>query len=74
MYDETLRAHGAAFSVAAIMKDEGRHLAEMAADLERTLPGWQRRLKLVLAAEESLFSRFLGAIESTLAHGAIQSA
>ena len=78
MYDETLRAHGAGFSVAAIMKDEGRHLAEMAADLERTLPDWRRRLELVLAAEETLFSRFLGAIESTLASsqedGAVQSA
>jgi hypothetical protein len=76
MYDEALRAHGAGFSVAAIMKDEGRHLAEMAADLERSVPGWRRRLEAVLAAEEALFSRFLGAIESSLqdSHGAVQGA
>jgi len=63
--------------VSAIMKDEGRHLAEMAGDLERTLPDWRRRLEVVLAAEEALFARFLGAVESSVEsslNGAVQVA
>jgi hypothetical protein len=66
IYDDVLRAHRAGFSVAAIMKDEDRHLAEVGAELARTIPDWRRRLEMVLAAEEALFSRFLGAIEATL--------
>jgi hypothetical protein len=63
MYDQTLRAHGAGFSVAAITKDEDRHLEEMAVGLSAALGDWRRRLEPVLAAEEALFSRFLGALE-----------
>jgi hypothetical protein len=63
MYDRTLRAHGAGFSVAAISKDEDRHLEEMTVGLGKALGDWRPRLEPVLAAEEALFSRFLGALE-----------
>jgi len=75
-YDQCLQANGVGFSVAAISKDEDRHLEEMAAGLERTLPEWRRRLEAVLAAEEALFTRFLAAVEAALpeAHGAVSNA
>lgn len=75
-YDECLQANGVGFSVAAISKDEDRHLEEMAVGLERTLPEWRRRLEAVLAAEEALFTRFLAAVEAALpeAHGAVSNA
>ena len=63
MYDQSLRAHGAGFSVAAISKDEDRHLEEMTVALGAALGDWRPRLEPVLAAEEALFSRFLGALE-----------
>lgn len=63
MYDQILRAHGAGFSVAAISKDEDRHLEEMTIGLGAALGDWRPRLEPVLAAEEALFSRFLGALE-----------
>jgi hypothetical protein len=71
LYDRTLRAHDAGFSVAAISKDEDRHLEEMAAGLGVELPDWQRRFEPLLAAEEALFARFLGAMEEAVAraHG-----
>ena len=47
-------------------KDEDRHLEEMAAGLERSLPEWRRRLEAVLAAEEALYARFLAAVEDAL--------
>ena len=66
LYDRTLKAHEAGFSVAAISKDEDRHLDEMAAGLATALPDWRRRLEPLLAAEEALFARFLGAIEEVV--------
>jgi hypothetical protein len=66
LYDQTLRAHDAGFSVAAISKDEDRHLEEMAAGLDAQLPDWQRRFEPLLAAEEALYARFLGAIEEVV--------
>ena len=78
IYDRCLQENGVGFSVAAITKDEDRHLAEMAAGLERTLSDWRRRLEAVLAAEESLFGRFLWAVEAALpasvSHGAVSNA
>jgi hypothetical protein len=62
MYERQLRAHGVAVSVAAIMKDEDRHLGEMAVGLAQRLPDWQARLERVLGAERGLFSRFVEAI------------
>ena len=74
IYDECLRVHGVGFSVASISKDEDRHLEEMAAGLH-TLPEWRPRLELVLATEETLYGRFLAAVEAALpasrTHGAI---
>jgi hypothetical protein len=68
VYEACLRARGAAFSVAAIMRDEDRHLEEMAAGLAATLgeASWRRRLQVVLAVEESLFASFLDAVERAL--------
>lgn len=66
LYEARLRAHGVAVSVAAILKDEDRHLAEMAARLEATLPNWRRRLEAVLDAEAAFFDRFVGALEAAL--------
>jgi hypothetical protein len=71
IYDEKLRAHDAGFSVAAITKDEDRHLAEMAAALAGELGDFRSRLEPVLAAEEALFGKFLTALEAAtaVAHG-----
>jgi hypothetical protein len=66
IYDERLQSLGAGFSVAAISKDEDRHLAEMAGGLARQLGEWRSRLEPVLAAEEALFGRLLTAIEAAL--------
>ena len=68
VYDRMLKAHDAGFSVAAITKDEDRHLDEMAAGLHANLADWERRLEPLLAAEEALFARFLGAVEDAVAH------
>ena len=73
IYEQRLRAHAAGFSVAAITKDEDRHLGEMADGLARALPDWRRRLEPLLAAEEALFSRFLSAVEAAL-HGPVSNA
>jgi hypothetical protein len=66
LYEERLRAHGVPVSVAAILRDEDRHLAEMAQRLEGALPGWRPRLEAVLDAEASFFATFLTAIEAVL--------
>ena len=73
LYDQCLQANRVGFSVAAISKDEDRHLEEMAVGLERTLPEWRRRLEAVLAAEEALYARFLAAVESAV-EGALKDA
>jgi hypothetical protein len=66
IYDQRLRALGAGFSVAAISKDEDRHLGEMAGGLARQLGDWRPRLEPVLAAEEALFGRLLTQLEAAL--------
>jgi len=66
LYDQCLKDNRVGFSVAAISKDEDRHLDEMAVGLERSLPEWRRRLEAVLAAEEALYARFLSAVEDAL--------
>jgi len=70
-YERTLKACEAGFSVAAITKDEDRHLDEMAGGLQAALPDWRARFEPLRAAEEALFARFLGAIEQAVAgaHG-----
>jgi hypothetical protein len=42
----------------------------MAAGLGANLADWERRLEPLLAAEEALFARFLGAVEDAVAHAA----
>jgi hypothetical protein len=69
-YDRTLKACDAGFSVAAITKDEDRHLDEMAGGLQQVLPDWAARFQPLLAAEEALFTRFLGALEQAVASAA----
>ena len=69
LYETRLRAAGVAVSVAAIMRDEDRHLAEMAERLEAALPGWRRRLEAVLAAEAPLFATFVDALDGAAAAG-----
>jgi hypothetical protein len=66
IYDQQLQALGAGFSVAAITKDEDRHLAEMASGLALRLGHWRARLEPVIAAEEALFGQLLTAIEAAL--------
>jgi hypothetical protein len=74
IYDQQLQALGAGFSVAAISKDEDRHLAEMAGGLARQLGDWRPRLEPVLAAEEALFGQLLTAIEAALPARALAAA
>jgi hypothetical protein len=67
IYDARLSAHGVGFSVAAISKDEDRHLGEMARGLERTFGDWRARLEPLLADEERLFADFLNKVELAVA-------
>jgi hypothetical protein len=62
LYETRLRAAGINVSVAAIMKDEDRHLGEMADGLAALLPDWRPRLERVLQAERTLFARFVDAV------------
>jgi hypothetical protein len=66
VYEQRLRAHGAPFSVAAITKDEDRHLQEMSARLLASLGAAPRDLDAVLAEEELLYARFLDAAEAAV--------
>ena len=67
IYDRRLAAHRVGFSVAAITKDEDRHLGEMARSLELTLGDWRLRLESLLAAEEIYFAGFLDNLEAAVA-------
>jgi hypothetical protein len=67
LYETRLRAHGVPVSVAAIMRDEDRHLTEMAARLEEELPGWRQRLEAVLEVEGRLFAGFVEALAAAVA-------
>jgi hypothetical protein len=66
LYERRLREHGIAVSVAAIMRDEDRHLAEMAAGLEREVPDWRARLETVLETERRLFASFVSSLSAAL--------
>ena len=66
LYEECLRARGAPVSVAAIMRDEDRHLTEMADRLAALLPDWRPRLERVLAAERGIFDGFLQAVAAAV--------
>jgi hypothetical protein len=64
IYEQRLRAHGAPFSVAAITRDEDRHLQEMSERLQTVLGPELGTLDAVLAGEEDLYGQFLGAAEA----------
>ncbi|HEY4187967.1 MAG TPA: hypothetical protein VGP07_23025, partial [Polyangia bacterium] len=66
LYDRCLAAGRAGFSVAAITKDEDRHLGEMKDGLARVVGDWRPRLEAVLEAERSLFGGFLEAMEAAM--------
>jgi hypothetical protein len=66
IYESCLRAAGAPVSVAAIMRDEDRHLAEMGERLAAALPDWAARMDQVLADEGALFDRFFAGIQAEL--------
>jgi len=66
LYDRCLADGRAGFSVAAITKDEDRHLSEMKDGLARVMGNWRARLEAVLAAEQTLFGGFLDAVEMAL--------
>ena len=74
VYEACLRAAGVAMSVAAILKDEDRHLQEMTQRLGAALPDWRTRLESVLARESAGFARFLAAVEDAVAAEAPRAA
>jgi hypothetical protein len=63
IYQRCLEDAGSRVSVAAILRDEERHLADMAARLDVGVPHWRPRLEAVLAREADLFVGFLDALE-----------
>jgi hypothetical protein len=64
LYESRLRAAQAVMSVAAIVRDEDRHLQEMAERLAAALPGWRARLERVLVEEARAFEVFFAAVET----------
>ncbi len=65
-YELALREARCPFSVASILKDEERHLAQMRSTLDRVLPDTGRRLDEVMEAEERLFEEWMERIETAL--------
>jgi hypothetical protein len=66
LYESRLRAAGVTVSVAAIMRDEDRHLSEMSERLAASLPRWRARLESVLEVEARLFETFMDALAAAL--------
>jgi len=66
IYDRRLAEGKAGFSVAAITKDEDRHLEEMKAGLQALASDWRARLEPVLTAEISLFAGLLDEMDAAL--------
>lgn len=67
LYEQALRAAEAPFSVAAIQKDEARHLAEMEEALAAALPEhWEGLVRSALACEAGCFRAWLEAVEQSL--------
>jgi hypothetical protein len=67
-YEKALVSAGSPYSVRAILKDEQRHLAEMAELLHRTLPNWRTQLELALQAEQRAFAGWFDAMKLGLEH------
>jgi hypothetical protein len=74
LYEARLKAHGAPVSVAAILRDEDRHLAEMTARLEASVPRWRERLEQVLEEEERLFGGFVAGLQAAVGERAATAA
>jgi len=66
LYDSCLTEGRAGFSVAAITKDEDRHLSEMKDGLARVMTNWRARLEAGLSAVQTRFGGFLDAVEMAL--------
>jgi hypothetical protein len=64
IYDRRLATHGVGFSVAAITKDEDRHLAEMSRGMAATFGDWRARFEPLMAAEEGLFGDLLDRLQA----------
>ena len=62
-YESCLQEAGAGVSVASIVKDELRHLAEMERRLDGLLPDWRERLPGLRAREQALFDAWLAALQ-----------
>ncbi|MES1164772.1 MAG: hypothetical protein ABUR63_03370 [Verrucomicrobiota bacterium] len=74
LYDQRLAAHRVGFSVAAISKDEDRHLAEMVAGLETTFGDWRARFDPLMAAEQRLFDAFWAQLRDVAARARARAA
>ena len=66
LYEQCLRARDVPMSVAMIMKDEDRHLAEMGERLAAAVSDWRFRLGRVLVAEQRIFEQFMQAVAAAL--------
>jgi rubrerythrin len=66
IYDRLLAERKVGFSVAAIAKDEDRHLSEMAEGLGRAFADWRAVFEPLLAAEERLFCGFMDAVRAAM--------
>lgn len=68
LYEEHLRSAEAPFSVAAIQKDEVRHLAEMEEALRAAFPSdWEALVHRALEGEARCFGDWLAAMEAAAA-------
>jgi hypothetical protein len=66
IYDRMLSERRVGFSVAAIARDEDRHLAEMAEGLARVFGDWRGAFEPLLVAEERFFCTFMDAARAAL--------
>jgi hypothetical protein len=66
IYDRMLSERRVGFSVAAIARDEERHLAEMAEGLARVFGDWRGAFEPLLVAEERFFCTFMDAARAAL--------
>jgi hypothetical protein len=66
IYETVLTGHGLPVSLKRILGEEQNHLAEMAFRLEAANELDDRRVEAFVAAEQSLYTRMLGAIESAI--------
>jgi hypothetical protein len=70
VYEKALLSVGSPHSVRAILKDEQRHLAEMAQLLNHTLPNWRAKLESAVRAERWAFAKWIDAIKLAVMNSA----